>query len=93
MRDFIQLPVILCSYGFFIVRACAFFVHFFFGKLLKKFLIQLSFKKSSFDQTKKKKNPKTPKNKKLQKPHHYFFKSKDVRYLVFIDTDVVYARS
>lgn len=63
MRDFIQLPVILCSFGFFIVRACAFFVHFFFGKLLKEFLIQLSFKKSSFDQTKKKKTQKPQKTK------------------------------
>lgn len=72
MRDFIQLPVILCSYGFFIVRACAFFVHFFFGKLLKEFLIQLSFEKSSFDQTKKK-TQKPQKTQKTKKPTSLLF--------------------
>lgn len=78
---------------FFLSFVPARFSFIFFGKLLKEFLIQLSLEKSSFDQTKKKK-PKNPQNpQKLKKPHHYFFKSKDVRYLVFIDTDVVYARS
>lgn len=81
---------------FFLSFVPARFSFIFFGKLLKEFLIQLSFEKSSFEQIKKKNPPKTPKNKKhkkLKKPDHYFFKSKDVRYLVFIDTDVVYARS
>lgn len=72
MRDFIQLPVILCSYGFFLSFVPARFSFIFFGKLLKEFLIQLSFEKSSFDQTKKK-TQKPQKSQKTKKPTSLLF--------------------
>lgn len=57
---------------FFLSFVPARFSFIFFGKLLKEFLIQLSFEKSSFDQTKKK-TQKPQKTQKTKKPTSLLF--------------------